>query len=275
MRGRIPEAHMFKKNHKCNWIVLLSLALAITATSYGQSDEGDIHVGIKGGVSIPNLVGGGAEEITRDYKSRFTYNFGGFVDVGLTRRLSIQTEVDYAPQGGKRDGIQPITKVIPGLPVLPAGSYFYTNFKNTAKLKYIEVPVLLKYTWRRENGPQLYVNGGPYTGFLINATQVTRGTSTIYTNKTGTPLLLPPAGTPIPPLSFDADTDVTDSLNRFNLGLTGGGGIKFPIGKNYFFVDTRAAYGLRTLQKNTATDGKSRTGDLIISVGYAFKIRGQ
>ena len=263
-----------EKDRYRTWIIFLSLILVISGAAFGQIDEREIHVGFKGGVSIPNLVGGGEEEITQDYRSRFTYNFGGFVDVGITHRFSIQTEVDFAPQGGKRDGIQPITRPIPGLPPLPPGSYFYGDFENTAKLNYIEVPVLFKYTWRRESGPQLYVNGGPYVGFLLKATQVTRGTSTIYLNKAGTPLLLPPAGAPIPPISFDAETDVTDSLHRFNFGITGGGGVKFPAGKNYFFVDARAGYGLTTLQKNTATDGKSRTGNLVISFGYAFKAKG-
>ncbi|MFZ1700262.1 MAG: porin family protein [Pyrinomonadaceae bacterium] len=259
------------RNFACCCVFVL-VAFSSVAV-FAQSDDKDVYVGLKGGVSVPNLVGGGDEEITRDYKSRFTYNFGGFVDVGISKRVSIQTEVNYSPQGGKRDGIQPITAAIPGLPPLPPGSYLFADFKNTAKLKYIEVPVLFKYTWRRDSGPQFYVNAGPNAGFLIKATQETRGTSTIYVDKNGTPLLLPPVGTPIPPMSFDADTDVTDSLHRFNFGLTGGGGVKFPVGKNFFFIDARASYGLTTLQKNTATDGTSRTGNLVMSVGYAFKVR--
>ncbi len=251
------------------------IALMIGASVFvaGQSDEREVYVGVKGGVSVPNLVGGGDEEITRDYKSRFTYQFGGFAEFGVTKRFSIQPEVNYAPQGGKRDGIQPITSAIPGLPPLPPGAYYYANFKNTAKLHYIEVPVLFKYTWKRDSGPQVFVNGGPNLGFLVKATQETRGTSTIYLNRTGTPLLLPPAGTPFPPIPFDADTDVIDSLHRFNFGLTGGGGVKFPTGKNYFFVEGRVSYGLTTLQKNTATDGTSRTGNLVMSFGYAFKAK--
>ena len=259
-----------------NVLFCTTILLAFSATfAVAQNSEREIYVGAKGGVSLPNLVGGGDEEITRDYKSRLAYNFGGFVDVGVTRNFSIQTEVNYAPQGGKREGVQPITAAVPGLPMLPAGAFYYADFKNTAKLNYLEVPVLFKYTWRRDSGPQFYLNGGPYVGFLLKATQETRGSSTIYIDKNKTPLLLPPNGTPFPVIPFDADTDVTDSLNRGNFGLTGGGGVRFPTGKNYFFVDARAAYGLTTLQKNTMTDGSSRTGNLVISVGYAFKVKGK
>jgi len=253
----------------------LSIVMVVGISALGQDDEREVHVGVKGGVSVPNLVGGGNEEVTRDYKSRFAYNFGAFVEVGVSPRVSIQTGLDYAPQGGRRDGVQPITRPIPGLPTLPAGSYYFADFKNTAKLHYLEVPVLFKYTWRRQSGPQFYVNGGPYMGFLVKATQVTRGTSTIYLDKNKTPLLLPPMGTPIPAMPFDADTDVTNSLHRFNAGITGGGGIKFPVARNYAFIDVRASYGLTTLQKNTTTDGRSRTGNLVISFGYAFRVKGK
>lgn len=253
---------------------LAILLLFVTSTIMAQSDDRQVNIGFKGGASVPNLVGGSEQEITRDYKSRLAYQFGGYVEAEVSKRFSIQTEINYAPQGGKRDGVQPITEPIPGLPALPAGSYFYANFKNTAKLHYIEIPVLFKYTWKRDGGPELYVNGGPNTGILLKATQETRGSSTIYVDREGRqPLLLPPAGTPFPTIPFDADTDVTDSLNRFNFGVTGGGGIRFPVGKNYWFVDARAAYGLTTLQKNTVTDGKSRTGNLVLSFGYAFKVK--
>ena len=107
----------------------------------------------------------------------------------------------------------------------------------------------------------------------MKATQVTSGTSSLFLDNRGTvPVLIGP-NTPFPPIPFNAETDVTDSLNRFNFGVTGGGGITFKQKKNYFFVDGRVAYGLTTLQKNTATDGKSRTGNLVISLGYAFGVK--
>jgi hypothetical protein len=255
--------------------VVLGLILAVCTASFAQSPETEINVGVKAGVSIPNLIGGGNEEITRDYKSRIASTFGGYVEFGVKRNLSVMAEVDYAMQGGRRDGVQPITTPIPGLPALPPGSYFFADFKNTAKLNYLEVPVLFKYTWNRKSKPGFYVDAGPYFGYLINARTVTSGMSTIYVDKNKTPLLLPPLGQPIPPVSFNADTDVTASLHRFNFGITGGGGVKFPVNRDYFFVDARASYGLTTLQKNTATDGTSRTGNLVISLGYAFRVWGK
>ncbi len=254
--------------------ILFLFLFIITATDLAIAQDADreVHIGLKAGFSLPNLVGGSDQEITKDYRSRLAPNFGGFVDVQLHKNTSLQVEVDYAPQGGKRNGIQPVTQTIPGLPALPPGNYYFANFNNTAKLDYIEVPVMLKYRVRKQKHVGFYVNGGPYMGFLMKATQVTSGTSSLFLDNRGqVPVLIGP-NTPFPPIPFDAKTDVIDSLNRFNFGITGGGGITFKQKRNYFFVDGRVAYGLTTLQKNTATDGKSRTGNLVISFGYAFGV---
>jgi hypothetical protein len=254
---------------------LVILCLSTCSVVFGQETDHEIHIGVKAGVSIPNLVGGSTQEITRDYKSRVASTYGGFVDLGINKHASIQLEIDYAMQGGRRNGVQPITAPIPGLPPLPPGTYFFADFKNTAKLNYVEFPVMLKYSWRKREKPGIYVNGGPYFGYLVKATQVTRGSSTIYLDKNKTPLLLPPLGQPLPPMPFDADTNVTSSLHRYNIGITGGGGLTFPAGKGSVFLDARVAYGLTTLQKNTLTDGSSRTGNLVISLGYAFRVKGK
>lgn len=256
---------------RCTFILFLGLALV--AGLYAQPDEKANYIGARAALSVPNIVGGGDQEITRDYKSRVAANFGAYVELGITRKISIQIEADYASQGGKREGIQPITTPIPGLPVLPPGSYFYGDFKNTAHLNYLETPVMFKYTFRPANKRSVYVLGGPYLGFLINGKSKTSGSSTIYLDRNGTPLLLPPSGQPLPPLSFEAETDITDSINRFNIGVTGGGGVKFRNRNgNYFFVEARGAYGLRSIQKDTANNGSSHIGNLLISVGYAFKL---
>lgn len=249
--------------------LILSMVAALFSMAIAQDQERNVHIGLKAGFSVPKLVGGGDEEITRDYKSRMAPNFGGFVDVGLTRNVSVQFEVDYAPQGGKRNGIQPVTQPVPGLPPLPAGQYYFANFDNTAKLNYLEFPIMLKYRARKDKRVGWYVNGGPYFGYLLKAKTVTSGTSPLYLDNGGS---MPVPG--FPPIPFDAKTDVTNELNRWNVGLTGGGGVTFNHGDgNYFFIDTRAAYGLTTLQKDTVNDGTSRTGNLVLSFGYAFKVK--
>ena len=251
---------------------LLIILIIVMSSLYLLAQDEKVHfIGFKSGVSIPQLSSKQDNELSRDYKSRVAANFGGFIEVGLKKKISILTEVNYAGQGGKRIGIQPISQPPPGLPTLPNGVFYYANFKNVAKLNYLEIPVMLKYKFGSTGKPGIYLNGGAYYGRLLKATQVTSGSSTIYFDKLGkVPLLLPPNGTALPPISFDAKTDIKNDLNHNNLGLTVGGGISIPRGKNYFLFDARVSYGLRSIQKDTVRNGDSKTGNLVISVGYAF-----
>ncbi len=247
------------------------LLIVMNCLSLYAQEEKDLFVGFKGGVSIPQLSSSQDNELSRDYKSRVAPNFGGFVEIGLSKKFSFQAEVNYAGQGGKRIGIQPISQPPPNLPPLPNGVYYYADFKNVAKLNYLEIPAMLKYKFGSKGKPRVYLNGGVYYGRLLNATQVTSGSSTIYFDRDGkVPLLLPPNGTPLPPIPFDAETDIKNDLNSNNFGLTGGGGLEFPHGKNYFLLDARVSYGLLSLQKDTVRNGDSKTGNLVISFGYAF-----
>lgn len=252
--------------------VVILILIAVFAAA--AQDKEESYIGIKGGISIPQLSSSDTNELSRDYKSRVAPNFGAFVDLGVARRTSVQFEFNYAGQGGKRDGIQPVTQPIPGLPALPAGNYYYANFKNTAKLTYLEIPAMVKYRFGKKEKPRFYVNGGVYYGLLLKAETVTKGTSTLYLDRDGrVPLLLPPAGTPFPAIPFDATTNIKDELNKNNFGLTGGGGLEIPHKRNYFVIDARIAYGLVSIQKDTALNGNSKTGNLVISFGYAFGLK--
>ncbi len=252
-------------------VIFLMLIVAFAAAAQEKEDN---YIGFKGGISIPQLSSSDTNELSRDYKSRVAPNFGAFFDIGVAGRTSVQFEVNYAGQGGKRDGIQPVTQPIPGLPALPTGNYYYANFKNTAKLTYLEIPALLKYRFGKKEKPRIYVNGGIYYGYLLKADTVSEGSSTLYLDRDGrVPVLLPPNGDPFPAIPFDATTDIKDELNKNNFGLTGGGGIEIPHKRNYFVIDARIAYGLVSIQKDTALNGNSKTGNLVISFGYAFGLK--
>ena len=253
---------------------LLFLIMLISCVAAFAQDERESFVGLKGGISIPKLSGSGENEQSRDYKSRIAPNFGVFFELGVTDKFSVQPEINFAGQGGKRDGIQPVSAPLPGLPPLPGGAFYYADFKNTAVLNYIEIPVLAKYKFGSKGKPRIYINGGGFYGRLLNAKTKTEGSSTLYLDRDGRiPVLLPPLGTPLPPISFDAKTDIKDDVNANNFGLTGGGGLEIPAGKNYFVIDARVSLGLLSIQKDTARNGNSKTGNLVISFGYAFNLK--
>ncbi len=253
-------------------ILIIVFVFFLSQTAFSQNEK-ENYIGIKGGVSIPQLSSDEQNILSKDFKSRLAPNFGAFFEAGVTEKFSVQTEVNFAGQGGKRTGVQPITQPLPGLPPLPPGQYFFGDFKNTAELNYLEIPVLAKYRFGSKDKTRVYVNGGVFYGRLLTAKTKTSGSSTIFLDEAGTPLLLPPAGTPVPPVDFTATTDIKNDVNKNNFGFTGGGGIEIPHKRNYFFVDARVSRGLISIQKDTVLNGDSKTGNLVISVGYAFSLK--
>jgi hypothetical protein len=241
-------------------LIFLAACVSISSTTNAQVT----WLGLKGGLSIPDLSGGNGNQLSSDYTSRLAANFGLLSEYKVERHFSIQVELNYAGQGGKRDGMQPITNLPPSLAsMVPPGSYLYANFDNKAVLDYLELPVLAKFTWGRVSG--FYLDFGAYFGYLLKATEKTSGTSEIYADPHGQETVDPQ------PTSFDGSTDITSDIHRFNVGVTGGGGLFCHIDRNdQLFVDARFEYGLLNIQKYSA-DGSNNTGNLLLSLGYAHR----
>ena len=254
---------------RLNLVLMLMLISILTSmTSIAQ-----VRFGIQGGLSVPNLSGGN-NEISQGYTSRLAPNFGITAEIAVTKKFSIEPQVNFDGQGGQRNGLQPITST--NLPPLPSGGYYYANFKSTSILNYIEVPVLAKYKFGFAR-LGLHVNAGPFVGILLNATDKTSGTSSIYIDKNGTPLVMPDGNggyVPLPPQSFDASNDVTSSLHAWNIGVAGGVGVILPVSpRANLSLDVRGLYGLINVQKY-AEDGTNHTGNLIFSIGYSRELFG-
>src|SRR6202012_5178985 len=114
-----------------------SMLLAVLLISSAASAQ-PIWLGVHGGLSIPDLSGGGGNALSSNYTSRLAGNFGFQSDFGITKKFSIAVELNYAGQGGKRDGVQPITNLPAQYQSLvPSCDYLYANFKNTAAFDYL------------------------------------------------------------------------------------------------------------------------------------------
>jgi hypothetical protein len=241
------------------------VALFVMVVNY-SADAETVWFGLRAGPSIPRLSGGN-NEISRGYSSILAANFGASAEYVLTEHFSVQCEVNYSGQGGERSGLQPITQSPEGLPQQPPGQYLYGDFTNTSILNYLEIPVMAKYLWKPSGRLRYYVEGGPYAGYLLNAKEKTKGKSKIYVDKNRTPLTVD--GYELPAVSFNADTNVKSDLNKVNMGITAGVGIEYVVtDSKVLFFDVRGAYGLRSVQKDTDTNGSSNTGDAVFSFGY-------
>ncbi len=159
---------------------------------------------------------------------------------------------------------------VPNLPV-PPNTTLYANFDNETIINYLEIPLLASYTINGGNSDfSEYVDAGPYLGILLNAKTQTSGNSSMYLDQAGTmPLTI--SGYPIPPQSFNAETDITSSIKTLNVGITGGIGIKLNIDSSQLDLDLRGVYGFIPIQSDNS-NGSNNTGALYLTIGYGFRI---
>jgi hypothetical protein len=252
-------------------------AFALSCCLVSAASAGTVTFGAHAGSSIPNLRDNGGNELSEGWSSRVAPYFGAYADVTVTPTFSVQAEVNYAAQGGKKDGLQPIITDTSQLPV-PPGTPLYARFKNVAKLDYIEIPVLAKFHFGAAR--RLFVDLGPYVGILISAKTVTSGTSSIYLDARGDQVLTLPDGPPyfgaeVPPQDFGATTDGKADLHTFSWGIQGGAGVSQALGPGTASLEVRGGVGLANIQKDTATNGKNSTGNLVVALGYSLPMGGR
>jgi len=268
---------MFKTNKKRYAMKTIKfvpgIALAISASIFftqGNLYSQTVILGGKGGISIPELKGGNTPQ-SQGYASRLAPNFGAFVDYEFNSELSLQLEVSFSGQGGRRDGMQVITSNnISGLPI-PSNTNLYANFENETILNYLEIPLLWKYTVIRSNsGFSGYVDVGPYLGNLLNAKTKTSGKSNLYFDQAGTmPVTI--QGQPLPPQNFDNETNIISDIKTSNAGISGGIGVTKTVGRGQLILDVRVTYGLIPIQEDRA-NGTNNTGALVVTLGYGIML---
>ncbi len=273
--------------------------LLLTQVAYSQ-----VRIGAKGGYSIGRIADNSDNIYTEDYKSTDGFDFGAIVEYQISELFSLQGEILYTQRGGKRLGLQPIPTdnlesalednglsleqlnqlvQLQGRGPVTNEDPLYADFTNVSELEYIEIPILVKFGWG--NDWRFYVEGGPYIGFLIGATQVTSGDSQFFLDSGGNqPLGVPnpfynpndpsfgPPFIPLPEQSFDASTDVKDDLNDTNVGIHAGAGLIRKLNeKHQVFLGFRGSYGFTSLQKDS-TFGETKVGGLVFSLGYMFTL---
>jgi len=236
------------------------LALMVACLVASAAHAGPITIGVRGGWSIPDLRNSGNNPISTGWSSRVAPFGGVWVDDRIAPSWSLEVEANLAPQGGKRDGMQPLDNATSlGL---PPGTTAWANYSQEARLDYVEVPVMAM--WHLRGPGDLHLGAGPYAGFLVSADTRTSGTSAIFLDQGGTQQAAPPE-------SFDATTDAKSGLKSFNWGMQFGAGASQPWMGGLVTFDVRAGLGLADIQKD-AVDGKNTTGNLVVALGYGHRV---
>ena len=228
-----------------------------------------VAIGVRGGISIPNLTAGGNESnpLNTGYSSRLASDFGIFAEYKVSKLLSIQPMIEYSAQGGKKNGFQALTTPDEFAAMFPPGmapAYLYANYKSEAKLDYLLLPLLAKFGWNFSHSSPLrvYVDAGPYVGLLVSARQVTKGSSSIYADAQGQQPLTPEAQ------SFNNTENIKDQLHKGNFGFEGNVGLRYSRFANNVFIEGGANYGLLNIQKGAA-NGKNNTGAATVTIGVS------
>ena len=73
-------------------------------------------------------------------------------------------------------------------------------------------------------------------------------------------------------MNFNNENSITNDINSFNIGLTGGIGLGIKISSvSNLNFDIRGEGGFSTIQKNTI-NGESTTGALMVTAGYSVHL---
>lgn len=252
------------------FVLVCSMAWAIAQPASDKSAS-DFTLGAFAGFNIPQLTGGSGNLLSENWNSRQGGAYGLTLNWNTGSRFSWRADILYSSEGGQRNGMQAFAGSSFN-PQAPAGTFFYANYNNESIINYLEVPIMAKYYFTLSRSSKLYFDFGPYIGFLLNAKQKTGGSSIVYADAAGTqPISLNPlTGQPMQ-VSFDANTTITDQINKVNYGLTGGLGFTQSVAFGWVVLDVRGAYGLTTIQHDPV-NGDNHIGNLLVSLGYSIPL---
>ena len=191
-------------------IIFSAFAILVFGLTNAQDNKTDVKVnkttfGIKGGMNIANLSGDVDTDLGK-LKSKTGFNFGLFVDLRQSEKISIQMELLYSTQGAQ-------IKINES-----SGGYVVTGH-DKLNLAYLNIPIMLKFY----ASDKFTIEVGPQIGFLISAKEKysiedNQGNSESYTHDVTEDFQNADFG-----LNFGIGLDITNKINanfRYNLGLS-------------------------------------------------------
>ena len=206
------------------------------------------------------------------------------MDFQFSELFSIRPMIEYTQQGGVRKGMQAIpAAMLPGdaqsVPAMVGEKYLYADFKSETKFDYIMIPVLANFGKTLNDLPvRLYANAGPFVSFLMNAEQITRGSSFLYVDSAGDMTMdyllgslagVPPQGV----IPMDNARNITDEVNKINYGISANLGISYKFAEHHdILLEVGGNYGFNKLQKSVE-NGENRIGAATIVFGYAYRLK--
>lgn len=183
------------------------ITLSVAALfAFGIANAQDVEFGVKGGLNIASLSGD-----VEDVSSKMGFHVGGFAEIKLTDKFSVQPELLFSLQGAKEE----YTETMAG---------FDVKYEDKLNLSYLNIPIMAKY-YATES---LSIQAGPQVGFLMSANLEEKASFE--------------GG------SETAETDVKEFMETVDFGVNFGLGYKIT---ENFGVDARYNVGLSNIYKDS------------------------
>lgn len=182
-------------------------------------------IGVKGGVNIASVGGADADSIGSDSRTGFTG--GAFMQVDLSKSAAVRLEALYIQKGAKSSA---------------------SGIDATAKLDYVEFPILLVGQIPASESATFSAFAGPVLGF--NTSAKVEATANILG------------------YSVSGSVDIKDQIASFEFGLAFGLGASFDAGPVDIVVDGRYNLGLTTIDDSGNEDVKNQGFAFMAGVGF-------
>lgn len=261
--------------------LITAITLLLVCSLQQAYSQSPVYVGFKGGISIPNLTSGSAQsDWDEGYSSRIGPNVGVLAEFQFSPLFSIQPEVNYIGEGGKRNGIQPFSIPDEYVAIYQQAfqtdkDYTYADFNNVSRINYIQIPVMAKVNFPlNQNGTlKFFAQVGPYVSFLVSAKQIIKSNDfKVYTDIEGKNQVPAELVSQFFGTKLDTTVDAKNELYKTNVGVQGGVGLSLDYGPGKFFIEGGGNYGFIKIQKGNK-HGKNNIGAGTIALGYAIDIR--
>jgi hypothetical protein len=208
--------------------------LTVLGTTYGQTNKFD--VGVEGSPSLIFLRGN--DIIDNLHKPTIGFSGGLFFQYNFKKVVSLRTNIAFERKGSV---LSSQTTDINGNPLGEITTN--TNFD------YLTLPILVRATFGKK--VQFFVNAGPYFGYLIKQTFVSKGDNIPTTT-----------------------SDNTSLDKRFDTGISTGLGLSVPIKTKFAFsFEVRNNLGLYNVSAVPfANNGTIKTNSTNFLLGFTYKL---
>ena len=199
-----------------------------------RSNENTFEIGLQGGMNSSTLT---TNPSRSNNKVNLTgWNLGVIFNIPISKKLSLQPEINYTNHGLK---------------------YSYESDYEKLTMKYLELPLFLKYNIINGKTGKMYLQVGGYGGYWLAAELENNTNQEIIKEQ------------------YPFDNDVSDGFkdNRLDFGLLGGIGVAIKLGSGHFFIQSRYQHGLSDIAKfstipNDYTPSLHR--NVSATIGYSF-----